>query len=172
MDFSKSCWEFFWEVLGWLQICTFTDPGEQGSVVRRGMIARVVKPGIAWHLPIEIDSIHTINIKLAAMSLKEQALTTKDGKKIILSAILMWSIINVKKVFLDVEDASDTLADIGVGVIHDHVERSNWEYICTPAFRADLKKAIQKTAHKFGISVSTVKFKNLAETKMYRLITN
>lgn len=171
MDFIRSFWNILWEVLSWFQICTFIDPWEEGIVVRRGMFSRVVKPGIAWHLPFEIDEIHTINVKLSAMNLNEQALTTKDGKKIILSAVLMWSINNVKKVFLDVEDASDTLADIALGFIHDYVEKTNWKDICTPRFRADLNRIIQKTAHKFGITVSTVKFKNLAETRVYRLIT-
>lgn len=167
----RSFWNIIWEVIGWFQICTFIDPWEEGIIVRRGKFSRVVKPGIAWHLPFEIDSIHTINVKIAAMEMDEQVLTTKDGKKIILSAVLMWSIFDVKKVFLDVEDASDTLADIVVGFIHELVERSTWAYINTPEFRAELKKLIQRTARKFGIRVITVKLHDLALTRVYRLIT-
>ncbi len=170
MDFMRSFWDIIWEVLSWFQICTFIDPWEEGIVVRRGKFSRVIKPGIAWHLPFEIDEINVINIKPAVMELDEQVLTTRDGKKIILSAVLMWSIFDVKKVFLDVEDASDTLADIGVGFIHDLVEESDWDRIRTPRFRDDLKKVIQRTARKFGIKVSTVKFKDLAETRVFRLI--
>ena len=170
MDFIRSFWDILWEVLGWFQICTFIDPWEEGIVVRRGKFSRVVNAGIAWHLPFEIDEINVINVKPSVMELDEQVLTTKDGKKIILSAVLLWSIFDVKKVFLDVEDASDTLAEIAVGFIHEYVEVADWEYIRTPDFRTDLKGVIQKTARKFGITVSTVKFKDLAETRVFRLI--
>ena len=171
MDFIASFWGIIWEILGWFQICTFIDPWEEGIVVRRGKFSRIIGPGIAWHLPFAIDDIHTMNVKPAAMELDEQVLTTADGKQIILAAVLMWSIFDIKKIFLNVENASATLSDILVGFIHELVERSTWDYIRTPQFLVELKRIIQPTARKYGISVSTVKLHDLAETRVYRLIT-
>lgn len=171
MNFVASTWDIFWEFLGWFQVCTFIDEWEEGVLLRRGKFKRTVKPGIAWHLPLDIDQIHTMNVKPDAMELDEQVLTTKDNKKIVISVNMLWSIFDIKKCMIDVENAEETLGDIALGYVHDLVEVTNWNDIRTKAFRNELKRLIQKQARKFGITASTVKIANLAETRVYRLIT-
>jgi regulator of protease activity HflC (stomatin/prohibitin superfamily) len=170
MNFISSIWEIIWDVLGWFQICTFIDEWEEGVVLRRGKFKRVVGPGIAWHLPLEIDEIHTMNVKPGAMELDEQVLTTLDEYKIVISVNLMWAIFDIKKATIDVEDASDTLKDLAVGDVQELVESTDWDEIRSKAFKKELKRIIQKQAREFGISVRRVKIENLAETKVIRLV--
>jgi len=169
MNWVSSAWDTIWESLGWFQLCTFIDPWEEGIVVRRGKFSRVVKGGIAWHLPLEIDEITTMNVRPDAMELDEQVLTTADGVKVVIRGVLIWSIFDVKKCMLDVEDAADTLGDIAVGFVQELVEETEWEQIRTKDFRRELKRRIQSQARKWGITVSTVKLKDLAETRVYRI---
>ena len=171
MNFVASTWDIFWEFLGWFQICTFIDEWEEGVVLRRGKFLKTTGAGVCWHLPFDIDEIHTMNVKPDAMELAEQVLTTKDDVKIVISVVMMWSIFDIKKCVIDVEDASDTLEQIAVGYVHDLVEETKWDHIRTSVFRNELKRLIQKQARKFGITASTVKVANLAETRVYRLIT-
>lgn len=171
MNFIRDAWDILWSILGWFQICTFIDPWEEGILVRRGKFSRIVGPGIAWHLPLEIDTITTMNVKQDSMELDEQVLTTYDDRKIVISVNLLWSIFDIKKCMIDVEDASETLSDIALGYVHELVEETEWDEIRTKAFRSELKKRIQKQARKFGITASTVKIANIAETRVYRLIT-
>lgn len=163
--------DVLFDIIGWFQICTFVDEWNEGVLLRRGKFSRVVKPGIAWHLPFGIDEIHLMNVKPSAMDLDEQVLTTADGYEIVISVNLLWSIFDIRKCLIDVEDASDTLSDIAVGFVHELVEETEWDEICTKAFRSELKRLIQKQARKFGITVSTVKVVNLAEARVFRLIT-
>jgi len=171
MNFISSIWEIIWDVLGWFQICTFVDEWEEGVLLRHGKFVRIAKPGICWHLPLEIDELHCMNIKPDSMELDEQVLTTADGYKVVISVNLLWSIFDIKKCTLDVEDAADTLSDIALGYVHDLVEETELDEISTKAFRTELKRLIQKQARKFGITASTVKIANFAETRVYRLIT-
>jgi len=171
VNFVTATWDIAWEFLGWFQICTFIDPWEEGIVVRRGKFSRTVGPGIAWHLPFQIDEITTLNVKQSSMELDEQVLTTADGVKIVISVNLLWSVFDIKKALIDVEACDDTLSDIALGFVQELVEESEWDYIRTSAFRKELKGLIQKQARKFGITASTVKVANLAETRVYRLIT-
>ena len=170
MNFIASLWDIVWEFLGWFQVCTFIDAWEEGVLLRRGKYVRNVMPGICWHLPFEIDEIHTMNVKPTAMALDEQVLTTADDIKIVISVVLMWSIFDIKKCIIDVEDAEETLEQIAVGYVHDAVEETIWDEVRTKAFRNELKQLIQKQARKFGISVTTTKIGDLAETKVFRLI--
>ena len=171
MDFIRSAWDIIWEALGWFQICTFIDEWEEGVLLRRGKFSRVVKPGIAWHLPFEIDEITVENVKPCSMELDEQVLTTYDEIAIVISVNLLWSIFDIKKCLVDVEDAGDTLQDIALGYVQELVEETDWDEIQTKAFRKELKERIQKQARKFGITATTVKIANLAKTRVYRLIT-
>ncbi len=164
-----SLWEIVWEVLGWFQICTFIDEQDEGVVKRFGKYHRNVSKGIAWHLPLELEDIEVMNVKPTALELEEQALTTRDNKEVTLRGVLMWSIFDIKKCMIDVEDAVDTLGDIAVGVIQEMVEQQDWAYIRSEDFRQDVKKAIQKQARKWGITVSTVKFQDLTEAGVYKL---
>jgi regulator of protease activity HflC (stomatin/prohibitin superfamily) len=171
MDFVRSTWDIIWEAIGWFQICTFIDEWEEGVLLRRGKFSRTVGPGVAWHLPLGLDEITCLNVKTDSMELAEQVLTTKDKKSIVISVNLLWSIFDIKKCTIDVEDAADTLSDIALGFVHDLVEETTWHQIKTKAFRSELKRHIQRQARKFGISVSTVKVANLSTTRVYRLIT-
>jgi len=170
MNFVRDAWEIIWDILGYFQIITFLDEWEEGIVLQAGKFRRTVRAGWWLHCPLGIDEFHTMNVRPDAMDFDEQVLTTKDGKKIIISIVLMWSIFDIKKCLLDVEDAAETLEQIGVGYVYDIVEETKWDDIRTKAFRNALKLRIQKQARKFGITVSQVKIGNLAETKVIRLI--
>lgn len=169
MDFVRSFWDIIWEVLGWFQVITFIDEWEEGVVLQAGKFRRVVKAGWWLHCPLEIDEFHTMNIRPTAMELAEQSLTTRDDVEIVCRGVLIWSIFDIKKAILDVEDASDSLNDIAVGIIQDQVEQQDWEYIRSPEFRKDVKKAIQRQARVWGISVKTFKFQDLVKAPSYRV---
>lgn len=170
MNFIKDAWEIIWDILGWFQIITFIDEWEEGIVLQAGQFRRILLPGWRLHCPLGIDVIHVMNIRPDAMELDEQVLTTSDEHSIVIKAVLMWSIFDIKKCTLDVEDAADTLQQIAVGYVHDLVEVTEWNEIQTKQFRSALKRRIQKQARKFGITVSQVKLQDLAKTKVFRLI--
>ena len=169
MNFVRDFWDVIWEVLGWFQVITFVDPWEEGIVVQAGKFRRTLKPGWWMHLPLTIDEIFTMNVKPAAMELEEQSCTTRDGKKIVCKGVMMWSIFDIRKAFEDVEDVEETTGDIAVGVIQEMVEQQDWEYIRTPEFRVDCKKAIQREARKWGVSCRKFKFKDLVLADSYRV---
>jgi len=169
MTWIASIWEIIWEVLGWFQICVFIDEQDEGVVKRFGKYHRNVKKGVAWIIPFELEEVTTMNVKPTALELEEQALTTKDRQQVTLRGVLMWSIHDIKKCMIDVEDAVDTLGDIAVGVIQEQVEAHTWAAIRTPEFRKTVKKAIQKEARRWGITVSTVKFQDLTLAGVHKL---
>jgi len=170
MNFVRDAWEILWDILGYFQIITFLDEWEEGIVLQAGKYRRTVTAGWWLHCPLGIDEIHVMNVKPDAMELDEQVLTTADDYSIIIKVVLMWSIFDIKKCTLDVEDAADTLQQIAVGYVHDLVEETEWDDIRIKAFRTALKLSIQKQARKFGITVSQVKLQDLALTKVFRLI--
>ena len=169
MNFVKDFWEVIWDVIGFFKFITFINEWEEAIVLQTGKYRRKLTPGWWLICPFSIDEVWMMNVKPTALELEEQSLTTLDNKKIVCRAVLMWSIFDIKKIFLDVEDPEDTLGDIAVGVIQEQVEQQDWDYIRSPEFRTDMKKAIQRQARKWGIAVSTVKFQDLTLADSYRI---
>ena len=168
-NFVTGAWEVICDVWNLCECMTFMDEWDEGVLLRRGKFVRVVKKGIVLHLPFDIDEIHSMNVRPTALELEEQALTSKDGKKVTLRGVLIWSIFDIKKACLDVEDAEESLADIAVGIIQQEAECTTWAQIRTPAFRKRCLKMIQKQARKWGISVSTVKFQDITQAETFNL---
>ena len=169
MNWVASAWDTIWEVLGWFKFVTFIDEWEEGVVLQAGKFRRVLKPGWRLHCPLKIDEIYTMNVRLDAMELDEQVLTTADDVEIVIRVVLMWSIFDIKKCILDVEDAEDTLKDIAVGFVQELVEETEWVYIKTKEFRKKLKKLINRQSRKWGMTVPKTKIKDLAKTRVYRI---
>ena len=169
MNFVKDFWDVIWEVLGWFQFITFVDPWEEGIVVQAGTFRRTIGPGWWLHCPFEIDEITLMNVKPTALELEEQSAISADDVRVVARGVLMWGVFDVKKAFIDVEDPEDTLGDIAVGVVQEQIQEQDWEYIRTPEFRTDIKKAIQKEARKWGLSVPKFKFQDLTDAKSYRI---
>jgi len=169
MDLFTGLWHILKDIVGWFQICTFIDPWEEGIIVRRGSFKRIVKGGVAWHLPFGQDEITVTNVRPTAMELDETAIKTRHGNTVVCSGVLIWSIFDVKKTMLDVEDAADTLKEIAVGVVKEMIEDQDWEYINSREFRKDCTKAIQKQARKWGIGVTSFKFQDCARVVAFRL---
>ncbi len=168
-DFMTGAWGIIKEIIGYAQICTFIDEWEEGVLLRRGKFSRVVKPGIAWHLPLGIDDITVLNVKPTALELQEQSLTTWDNKIVVIRGVIMWAVFDIRKALIDVEDCEATLGDIAVGVIQELVECAKLDHIKTRAFRRELKIAMQKQARKWGISVTKVKFQDLVLAPSLRI---
>lgn len=151
----------FWEIVA---------AYEEGIVLRFGKFHRTVAPGFRWMIPFGIEQVLTNNVVPASMSLSEQSLVTADGKRVVITAVLMWKIFDIRRCMLDVEDAEDTLADIAVGYVQEAVEETSWADIRTKAFRTDVKRRIQKNAREWGITVYSVKFKDLTDARTIRLL--
>ena len=169
MDIFTGIWLIIKEILGSIKVITVIDQWEEGVQLRMGKFLRVVKPGWWLHRPFSIDEFFTLNVKPTAGELDEQALTTLDHKDIVVKGVIMWSIFDIKKAILDVEDVDNTLGDIALGIIQDTVENQDWEYLRTEDCRKDIKKKIQQQARKWGVTVSSFKWQSIVQARTYKL---
>lgn len=168
-NFVSGFWEILKEIWSWCEFITILDPWEEGIQVRLGRFKRTVTGGWWVHRPFMIDEFFTMNVRPTAMTLNEQALTTRDNKDIVVQGVLMWGIFDIKKSLLDVEDVLETLEQIAIGIVQDVVETQTWAYIRTPECRIEIKKAIQAQARKWGVSVSTFKFQSIVQADAYKI---
>ena len=172
MGFERVFAFIFDDVLGALVFWTVIDKFEEGVQMRLGKPKRTLQPGLRFILPFGIDEVLTDNVVPTTTSLDTQSLTTKDGKSIVIEAVLTHKIVDIQKILLEVEDADDALTDSASGYIAEQVTQHTWAQVRKPEFPKSLKPHIQRQARKWGIGVTKVQFSDCALAPSYRLWTN
>ena len=165
-DFLETAWEWF---IPWVII----DAYEEGIILQLGKFRRVVKPGIRLMCPFGIDQCKYETIVRQTSYLDPQSLTSKDGKPVTISGILVYVIDNIKKYLLDIDDAETDLQNMCYGVISDCVESTDWLDIKTKEFnKTVLKKCRYVSDNYCGVKLLDVKYsdKAIARNIMYRLM--
>lgn len=151
------------------------DEYERGVVLtwgkRRKWRKPLLGPGFHFVLPLGIDRVLVDNVVPAVLELSQQSLTTKDGEPIVLTAVVTWSIDDVEKILLAVENADSALEESSSGIIGDMVAESSWQHIHANGFAAKVTRKISTRANAWGIHIHSVQFKDLSKSISVRLWT-
>lgn len=168
-NFISGFWEILKEVYESFAFIEVVAPWSGGIQVRMGKYVRTVSGGWWLKFPFGIDVFYTMNVRPKALELEEQALTTLDGLDIVVKGVCIWSVFDVKKAFLDVDDVEDTLDDIVLGIIQNVVDFQDWDYLRTEDCRKEIKRAIQRQARKWGVSVTSFKWQSIVLARSFKL---
>ena len=157
-------------IVQWFSFATVVDAYEYGLVLRLGKFNRTLSPGLHFIYPFGVDQVFTENVVQETQSVSTQSLTTKDGKNIIISAVLSYRIKDIRKYMLEVEDAAGVLEDSTYGVVAAAVERADWDEIRLPEFTEEVYKAIRQKAFRWGVEVISLQFSDKSLSRTLRLV--
>lgn len=163
--FVDVCLQF----LSYFRIAKVVEQYERGVVLRFGKFQREVGPGLHLLIPLGVDTVYTDNVVPTTMNLGPQSLTSKDGKLVVLTAIVTWEIACVTTVLLAVEGADGVLTDTSYGTISQAVAETNWEDIRTAGFALRVTKLVRKECKKWGIKIIRVRFSDKTTCRSIRL---
>lgn len=158
-----------------LQCATIVHEYERGVRFRFGRAGKkALKPGLRLQFPFYVDSISTETVVLTTRDLPAQALTTKDGVSLVVSAVVTYRIKDVRTFMCEVEDADGVLADASRGTIRQVVVGKTWQEIQEGGAELDeaITKAVRRPAHKWGLKVEKVQLSDVARARAFRLFTD
>lgn len=120
----------------------------------------VVGPGFIWHWPFKIDEITCTNVAFETTSLEDIHLETKNGMALCVAPVVGYSVSDVRKFLLEVENASSAVSDALGGAIFEAVRQRDWSEISNdPNFTRKVLTAVRKRAsERFGIEVESLYF--------------
>ena len=149
----------FWEVV---------DDYEEAIVLRLGRWHRNLGPGFHFKIPMGCERVLSDTVTYAKLKLDPQSLTTKDGKSVVISAVVGYTTKNIKKLLLKVENANDVLEDATYGFVTRYVLDHTWEELVTIQALEELTAMIRQRAFNWGIEVHDVTFKDETLSRSYR----
>ena len=157
--------------VGHLQFMFVIDPYEEGVVIRLGKYNRTVEQG--WHFvaPFGIEEVIKDTVVRRTAYLSVQSLTSKDGKAVNLSPIVIYRIRNIKRWELEVDDAADAIRDITYGLNDELCTQTLWADVYTEEYAEKLTQLVKKDGTDWGASVVRVKFSDRAQSRSMRIWT-
>jgi regulator of protease activity HflC (stomatin/prohibitin superfamily) len=148
------------------------DHYDRGVRLRRGKKVNnntVLEPGWHWKIPF-IDRIITQMVKTTTIDLAEQTVTTKDGKSVVVKAVIKYEINDVEKVLLEVNSPIDAVADMSKGIIREAIVERNWSECHDSELSNKILRRVRNEADNWGIKVNKVTLTDLAEMQSIRLL--
>lgn len=152
----------------WIVVYAF----ESGVHLWFGKFRRVLPPGLWFCLPLHIDFVMVDNMLTRTVHLGAQSLTTKDGKSIVVSAVITLRINDIYKALLEIESIEHAMMDVCYGSISRHVDSSTWEELHTEAAFDGLTKECRRAGKRYGLEIDKVQLADLATCRTYRMVNS
>lgn len=145
---------------------------ERGVLMRLGKFKRTLAPGLHWCLPFHMDHVLVDNVVTRTVHLGAQSLTTKDGKSIVVSAIVTLSISDIYKVIIDVESIEHAMMDSCYGPVMQHVDACTWDQLHGDESFKSLTRSCKREGKRYGLEIERVQLADLAICRTYRLVNS
>jgi regulator of protease activity HflC (stomatin/prohibitin superfamily) len=163
--------QFLWSIMGLLQCWTVVDQYERGVILRLGKYKRTIEPGFHWLIPLGFDRALTHEVILTTRETDEQSLVTSDGKKVVISSMIAYTLTDIKKILLEIEEAETVLENFVYGEITKIVSESDYDYILDhDGFLTELTENVTIQAATLGMKIHKVVIVNFSEIKTIRLL--
>jgi regulator of protease activity HflC (stomatin/prohibitin superfamily) len=156
----------------WASLLPFVvlAPYEQGVQLRLGKFKRVLsEPGFYWCLPFNLDVVLKDNVVARTSRLTGLSTTTSDGHSVAFEAVVTWSISDVRKALLEINDLDDAIADTCAGALGTELANNEWSAVWHGEAAENLTKVCRKRGFKWGVEISTVQLVGVAKTRNLRI---
>lgn len=143
-------------------------PWEQALRVRCGKHVRLLSSGIYLRIPL-FDRVYRQPTRRRITMIRQQTITTTDGKAITLSASVGFSICDLELLYRSLHDPHDTIEAEIAGCISEFVSQRTKADVNMADVIAHLRESI--ALEKYGLTGAEYNLINFVETRIYRLIT-
>jgi regulator of protease activity HflC (stomatin/prohibitin superfamily) len=145
---------------------------EAGCILRFGKFNRTVGPGIHLMWPFNIEDYVVDNVVPAIAMFEPQVAMTADKRPVVAKVITLWSIKDVRKALMEVEDVDTVLANAGEALCFDVLVHHTLDELVSKKdeIEREMLQQMRRKASNWGIKIHTVNFTHLAEAYLLRLV--
>jgi regulator of protease activity HflC (stomatin/prohibitin superfamily) len=151
-------------------ICRATHGGVK--FVRGGKV-RPIAPGIFWYWPAVTECV-IVPAARQSFNIPPQSLTTKDGKTVLVSVVLVARIVDVVKALGQSWDVDDTVTEVGGAAAVGIVATRRWAELKSDLADGSINSEIEKRARRllrpYGVQVIKGRFTDCAIHTVIRTI--
>lgn len=143
---------------------------QAGVRITWGKWNKVVASGLFWYIPLFQEIIY-LDVQTQVVDLRGQSVHTKDGKHIIVSGAIQYSIKDIYKAVFNVQDIDKSLENLTLGVILEYVNNRTLEECQEVSeLKKEILKGIRDAAQGWGVKLERIYITDLDESRNLRLI--
>lgn len=145
---------------------------EAGVKFVRGKKAKLITPGLCPYWPA-VTVIETTSTAQKTINLESQTLTTKDGKTVTISLVLVYRIVDAMKAILGVDDVDESASEVALKASVRVVTKNNFKDLLdnlSGTVETQLRNECRKLLEPMGAEVLAAGATEFAETTCFRLM--
>lgn len=169
MEWLQQVFDRFLSVFPRIQLI---PPNQSAVRVTFGKHVKVLNPGWYIYWPL-IQIVDWAIIKTQVVDLRAQSVGTKDKKSIVVSGAIQYSIRDIKRALLEVQDYDKSLETLALGIIFEFVSNKRFdECLNIEQLKSEILKGVREAAQGWGIKIERVYITDLDKVKNIRLLSN
>jgi regulator of protease activity HflC (stomatin/prohibitin superfamily) len=135
---------------------------EQSIVLRFGRYQRTVGSGIYFVMPF-IDSVISDDMRVRTLNIPTQEVITRDNISIVVNAIVLMKIDDIKKAIINIEDYASSVAKVSTTTLRGVIGQETLDTLLTDTSQvaSKIKDLIDKSVNNWGIDVIGIELQNL-----------
>lgn len=165
--------DLFIQFIKIFQFTLIIAPWQRAIRLRLGKFHSILEPGLHFYFPFWIDRVVGESVVMETMQIKPQSLTTKDGKTVVVTAVVTFRIEDIRTFLLDVEGRNNAVEDSTYGSISSYVMKKTWEeLVALDDLGNELTKTVRRQAKRYGVDIISVQIMDFIQCRPLRLITS
>lgn len=166
-DLFRGIANFFQQFQFWFTV----EPWDQCLRVRFGKHLKRMSPGIHLKIPY-FDVLYKQHSRYRTAMCPTQTMTTKDGKTVVCSFALGYSLGDIEKFYQTLTSADSTLTQLVSAYVADEIADTNSADLKAVGISQLLSIVVADKFEKYGLKDITVSLQDFAFIKAFRLIND
>lgn len=146
----------------------FIQEGERGVKLRFGRVVRIngvpkiYEPGFVFLVPF-VDTLKRHAVRQQTLPFNDQRIMLKNGMTFMLTAFVLFRVVDVYKALFDISDLEGSLEDVGTGTLRDKVAQLSHEELAdTESIAKDVLESLKQHSGAWGIEIIDFRLTNCA----------
>lgn len=150
---------------------SIVPPNERGVFLRGGRYRKSVGPGWYFCWPY-IDEVQRLDVTPQVINLPNQSIMTKQGRPLAVSGAIEYSIQDVKKALLEVQNFDTSLQNLAMGIISTYISDIEGDAIDKAKLELEVVRKVRIRAKDWGLRITKFWITDLVEHKCFRIMTH
>ena len=166
IDIIIIAWEHIWFI-------KIINENERGILLRFGKLKKQLSSGMVFKIPF-IDQVLIQYVKDDTILLPSQKLTTKDGKTITVTGMILYNVDDVVPFILNASVPTQSITDVAQGSIAEMILSMTYEEIVESLEKLsnEISKSVRRDCKHWGAKIQYVKLTDITVSRTFNVFKN
>ncbi|MDR2008500.1 MAG: slipin family protein [Alphaproteobacteria bacterium] len=136
---------------------------ERGVVFTFGKFSGIKDPGLVWVVPLGIQAIQKVDMRIKTVDIPRQEIITKDNISVMANAVVYYKVVNAEQAIIKIQNVNFAMAQYTQAALRDAVGNQGLDVILSERVKIgdELKSIVSGEAKNWGIEVDAIRIQEV-----------